>query len=326
MRRLYRSRPSRNRIRTQHDWDPQPLPGATRQARLAHYSAQPGQASRLRREGDRRRGGKRAAYNNKKSRSPHRARRRHATVRVMTWNIHGGLGTDRRFDLARVVETILRHHPDVVALQELDSRHTVAPASSAFRVLRERWAATGLRPNPSSRPTANTARWCSAAGRSECAPQIHDITHAEREPRRAIEVEVAAPAGRLQADRHAFRPEPEGAACPARGALVAIARRHPRTTVMLADSTNGGAGPRCAARSGPAPPRAPSMATFPVMVSAFWLFIIGLARVPHARAPSTAPPAAPPITCPCSRTWRSGERAAASATSRRRSWGSIYRQ
>jgi hypothetical protein len=27
------------------------------------------------------------------------------------------------------------------------------------------------------------------------APQIHDITHAEREPRRAIEVEVAAPAG-----------------------------------------------------------------------------------------------------------------------------------
>jgi len=51
--------------------------------------------------------------------------------------IHGGLGTDRRFDLARVVETILRHHPDVVALQEVDSRRTAAPASSAFRVLRE---------------------------------------------------------------------------------------------------------------------------------------------------------------------------------------------
>jgi endonuclease/exonuclease/phosphatase family metal-dependent hydrolase len=54
----------------------------------------------------------------------------------MTWNIHGGLGTDRRFDLARVVETILRHHPDAVALQEVDLRRTVAPESSAFRVLR----------------------------------------------------------------------------------------------------------------------------------------------------------------------------------------------
>src|SRR5947209_3821546 len=60
-----------------------------------------------------------------------------ATVRVMTWNIHGGLGTDRRFDLSRVVEIISRHHPDVVALQEVDSRRTLAPARSAFAVLRE---------------------------------------------------------------------------------------------------------------------------------------------------------------------------------------------
>ena len=60
-----------------------------------------------------------------------------ATARVMTWNIHGGLGTDRRFDLTRVVQTITRHHPDVVALQEVDSRRTIAPASSAFAVLRE---------------------------------------------------------------------------------------------------------------------------------------------------------------------------------------------
>src|SRR5436190_16738436 len=59
------------------------------------------------------------------------------TVRVMTWNIHGGLGTDRKFDLERVVNIILRHHPDVVALQEVDSRRTIPPASSAFRVLRE---------------------------------------------------------------------------------------------------------------------------------------------------------------------------------------------
>ena len=59
------------------------------------------------------------------------------TVRVMTWNIHSGVGTDGRFDLTRVVETIARHHPDVVALQEVDSRQTLAPARSAFAVLRD---------------------------------------------------------------------------------------------------------------------------------------------------------------------------------------------
>ena len=59
------------------------------------------------------------------------------TVRVMTWNIHSGVGTDGRFDLTRVVDTIARHHPDVVALQEVDSRQTLAPARSAFAVLRD---------------------------------------------------------------------------------------------------------------------------------------------------------------------------------------------
>ena len=59
------------------------------------------------------------------------------TVRVMTWNIHSGFGPDRRFDLARVVAAITRNRPDVVALQEVDSRHTVPPAASAFAVLRE---------------------------------------------------------------------------------------------------------------------------------------------------------------------------------------------
>jgi endonuclease/exonuclease/phosphatase family metal-dependent hydrolase len=112
----------------------------------------------------------------------------------MTWNIHGGLGTDRRFDLARVVETILRHHPDVVALQEVDSRRTVAPASSAFRVLREAVGGHGVEAKSIIAPDGEygqvvLSRWPLGA------PQIHDITHAEREPRRAIEVEVAAPAG-----------------------------------------------------------------------------------------------------------------------------------
>lgn len=74
------------------------------------------------------------------------------TVRVMTWNIHSGVGTDGHFDLTRVVETIARHQPDVVALQEVDSRQTPAPAAMPL-------VGTASRRNRLSRQTAPTAKW-----------------------------------------------------------------------------------------------------------------------------------------------------------------------
>ena len=45
-----------------------------------------------------------------------------STVRVMTWNIHGGIGVDGELALERIIEVIKRNEPDVVALQEVDSR------------------------------------------------------------------------------------------------------------------------------------------------------------------------------------------------------------
>src|SRR3990172_3828554 len=41
-------------------------------------------------------------------------------VRVLTYNIHHGEGTDGRIDLARIAAVIQRLAPDVVALQEVD--------------------------------------------------------------------------------------------------------------------------------------------------------------------------------------------------------------
>ncbi len=38
----------------------------------------------------------------------------------MTYNVHGGVGLDRRLDLDRIAGVIARERPDVVALQELD--------------------------------------------------------------------------------------------------------------------------------------------------------------------------------------------------------------
>ena len=43
------------------------------------------------------------------------------TVRVLAYNIHHGEGVDSVIELQRVAELILRHDPDLVALQEIDS-------------------------------------------------------------------------------------------------------------------------------------------------------------------------------------------------------------
>ena len=43
-------------------------------------------------------------------------------LRVLSYNIHHGQGTDGRFDLARLAEVIDRLEPDLVALQEVDHR------------------------------------------------------------------------------------------------------------------------------------------------------------------------------------------------------------
>lgn len=44
-----------------------------------------------------------------------------STLRLMSYNIRHGAGLDGRLDFERIAEVIKREHPDVVALQEVDS-------------------------------------------------------------------------------------------------------------------------------------------------------------------------------------------------------------
>jgi endonuclease/exonuclease/phosphatase family metal-dependent hydrolase len=41
-------------------------------------------------------------------------------IRVVTYNIHHGEGTDRKFDLKRIAKVLLAAEPDIIALQEVD--------------------------------------------------------------------------------------------------------------------------------------------------------------------------------------------------------------
>jgi endonuclease/exonuclease/phosphatase family metal-dependent hydrolase len=42
------------------------------------------------------------------------------TLRVMTYNIHVGVGMDKKLDLQRIAQVINDQHPDLVGLQEVD--------------------------------------------------------------------------------------------------------------------------------------------------------------------------------------------------------------
>lgn len=111
----------------------------------------------------------------------------------MTWNIHGAFGRNPRFDLARVIEIILRADPDVIALQEVDSRRS---GDDTFAVLRAQLGSHGV--GAASIVTADgeygqllVSRW----PMHETA--VQDISYGEREPRRAIRTRIATPFGDL---------------------------------------------------------------------------------------------------------------------------------
>jgi endonuclease/exonuclease/phosphatase family metal-dependent hydrolase len=121
---------------------------------------------------------------------------RRSSVRVMTWNIHGAFGRNPRFDLKRVVELILRADPDIVALQEVDSRHV--PDGNAFTLLQEQLGnhgvgATSVVTEDGEYGQLLISRW------PLHQTDIRDISYGEREPRRAICTRVATPFGDLHA-------------------------------------------------------------------------------------------------------------------------------
>jgi endonuclease/exonuclease/phosphatase family metal-dependent hydrolase len=151
----------------------------------------------------------------------------------MTWNIHGGVGIDGRFALERIVATIERNNPDVVALQEVDSRRCAANMRSPFSLLREAVGEHGI--EAKSITTADGDYGQMVLSRWPLGPaQVHDISLAGKEPRRAIETEVHTSAGtfRLVAAHFGLRPSERRTQALR---LIEIAHRHPIMTVMLGD-------------------------------------------------------------------------------------------
>jgi endonuclease/exonuclease/phosphatase family metal-dependent hydrolase len=112
-------------------------------------------------------------------------------IRVLTWNVHSCIGTDRRFDPERVQAILRTLDPDIAALQEVDSR----------RDLRDGFDLLGntLSGHSAEVRTVRTAdrdyghmllsRWTIGSWAH------HDISFRRREPRSLIEARIDTDAG-----------------------------------------------------------------------------------------------------------------------------------
>jgi endonuclease/exonuclease/phosphatase family metal-dependent hydrolase len=116
------------------------------------------------------------------------------TIRIMTWNVHGTFNLNPHFDIDGVCAIIERWAPDIVALQEVDSRGRsddifgrLADAVGEHRV-----EARSIVAEDGHYGQALLSRWPFAA-----EPKITDVSYQEREPRRAISASVRCPLGEI---------------------------------------------------------------------------------------------------------------------------------
>lgn len=116
-------------------------------------------------------------------------------MRLMTWNIHGGIGPDRVFDLDRIAGLVRRHEPDILALQEIDTRGRDPACLAPLHAL------TGAGGHMAEAHTIAVPDGHYGHALFSCWPirsvVIHDLSVRRREPRSAIETVIETDAGSL---------------------------------------------------------------------------------------------------------------------------------
>jgi len=108
------------------------------------------------------------------------------TIRVLTWNVHSCIGTDRRFDPERVKDVIHALRPDIAALQEVDSRRDLR---DGFDLLGNTLGGHRAEVRTIRTPDGDyghmlLSRWEIAAWTH------HDLSFKRREPRSLIEARI----------------------------------------------------------------------------------------------------------------------------------------
>lgn len=119
------------------------------------------------------------------------------TLRILTWNIHGALGRNPRFDLARAVELIDRWDPEIVALQEVDSRRNRGEGINPFEFLQRELGEHGIGAKSITTDDGDYGQMLISRWPMNDVV-VHDLSYPEREPRRAIAGVIATSEGPLR--------------------------------------------------------------------------------------------------------------------------------
>ena len=119
------------------------------------------------------------------------------SARILTWNIHKGIGADRRYDLERIIALARRHEPDIVALQEVDS-HGRDPTNLPLAALK---LALGSHAAEARTIVAEDGHYGHVLISRWPLETIilHDVSIARREPRCAIDAVIQTPRGPFRA-------------------------------------------------------------------------------------------------------------------------------
>jgi endonuclease/exonuclease/phosphatase family metal-dependent hydrolase len=119
-------------------------------------------------------------------------------MRLLTWNIHGCVGVDRRYSPERIAAVIRALSPDIVGLQEVDGRRPQHRGMSQIDYLLHETGLEGI-VSPTLRHrgggeygNAVLSRWPIRDVRR------HDLSIRRREPRGALDVDIDAPCGPIR--------------------------------------------------------------------------------------------------------------------------------
>ena len=117
-----------------------------------------------------------------------------ATLRIMTWNVHGIFHLNPKFHLDGICSVIRHWSPDVVALQEVDSRgRTDDPfARLAEAVGDHSIDARSIVTQDGDYGQVLLSKWPFLA-----TPKVVDVSYQEREPRRAISARIQSNVGEM---------------------------------------------------------------------------------------------------------------------------------
>ena len=117
-------------------------------------------------------------------------------IRVLTWNVHGGVGLDGVRDFSRIVDHIAAIDADIVALQEVEGRNR-GDRSMPMTIIRDRLGHDGITASTISAPDGDygqvlLSRWPLVEAAT------YDLSIGRLEPRRAVAATAQTPAGDLR--------------------------------------------------------------------------------------------------------------------------------